>query len=118
SMDFSSMPSLGSLGGGPQTVNVRIESEPPGAEAKSPTGAACRTPCSLALSESGTSTVSFSLEGYQPQAVPVTITAIPTTWDNAEAGAGAGASHAIDPNPVVAVLDPVPPPPPQRRRSA
>ncbi len=105
---------MSSLGGGPQTVNVRIESEPQGAEAKGPTGAGCRTPCTLALPANGTTTVSFALQGYLPQAVPVTVRVMRETWDNAESGA-AGEQITIDPSPVVALLEPAPPPPPKRR---
>ncbi|HWM48978.1 MAG TPA: hypothetical protein VNR11_18915 [Xanthobacteraceae bacterium] len=107
---------LGSFGGGRQTVNVRVESEPQGAEAKGPTGNGCRTPCTLAVPANSTTTVSFTLQGFQPQAVPVTVNVMRETWDNAESGA-AGEQVAIDPNPVVAILEPVPPPPPPRRRA-
>jgi hypothetical protein len=97
----------------PQTVNVRIESQPSGAEARGPAGN-CRTPCTLALPTTGTSSVNFALQGYQTQSVPVTVRPIRESFDMSETGS-LGEQYAIDPNPVVAVLDPVPPPPPPRR---
>jgi hypothetical protein len=45
---------------------VRFESEPPGAEAKASSGQSCRTPCALALPINAPLTVTFTLNGYQP----------------------------------------------------
>ncbi len=104
---------LGLGGGAPQTVNVRVESQPAGAEARGPSGN-CRTPCSLAIPATGTSTVNFSLQGYQAQSVPVVVRQLRESFDMSEAGT-IGEQVSIDPNPVFAVLDPVPPPPPPRR---
>lgn len=97
----------------PAPIDVRMESEPAGAEAKAPSGAVCRTPCTLPLPDTGTTVVSFDLQGYQPQSVPVTITP-------PEGGfAGMGASEPrIDPNPVFATLELTPPPPPPRKKKA
>jgi hypothetical protein len=111
-----SMPSMdlgGALKGSPQTINVRVESQPQGAEAKGSAGGACRTPCTLALPANGTSTVSFTLQGYLPASVPVSVRTIRETWDNAESGS-VGEQVTIDPNPVFAALEPTPPPPPKR----
>jgi hypothetical protein len=96
----------------PQTVNVRVESQPQGAEARGPVGG-CRTPCALAL-PTGTSSVNFALQGFQSQSVPVSVRPVRETFDLSEAGT-TGEQVAIDPNPVVAILDPLPPPPPPRR---
>jgi len=90
----------------PVTANVRMESEPAGAEARAPSGASCRTPCMLALPATGPTTISFSLQGYQPQSAAVTI-------NPPEGGfAGMGASEpVVEPNPVSATLEFIPPPP-------
>ena len=79
--------------------NVRFESEPPGAEAKTSTGQTCRTPCALALPVSGPMTVTFTLNGYQPE----TETVEPVVM--------AGSPTQLRPNPVVVELTPAPPPP-------
>jgi hypothetical protein len=50
---------------------LRVESEPQGAEARSSTGQTCRTPCTLNVAASGDFSVSFALNGYLPQTVPV-----------------------------------------------
>lgn len=110
-----SMPSMDfGMKSTPATVNVRVESQPQGAEARGSGGGACRTPCTLALPANGTSTVSFTLQNHLPAQVPVTVRTVRETWDNAESGAS-GEQVTIDPNPVFAILDPAPPPPPPKR---
>jgi hypothetical protein len=104
---------LGLGGGTPQTVNVRVESQPAGAEARGPSGN-CRTPCTLAIPANGTSSVNFALQGYQAQSVPVSVRQQRESFEMSETGT-IGEQVSIDPNPVFAVLDPVPPPPPPRR---
>jgi len=111
-----SMPSMdmgSAFKSAPATVNVRVESQPQGAEARGSGGGACRTPCTLALPANGTSTVSFTLQNFLPTQVPVTVRSVRETWDNAESGA-VGEQVSIDPNPVFAALEPAPPPPPKR----
>jgi len=79
--------------------SVRFESEPPGAEAKVSNGQTCRTPCALALPAETPLTVTFTLNGYQPESEniePISITGSPTQ---------------LRPNPVVVELTPAPPPP-------
>ena len=48
-----------------------MESEPPGAEAKTSQGQTCRTPCELVVQTGGEFSVTLALAGYQPQTVPV-----------------------------------------------
>ena len=77
---------------------VRFESEPPGAEAKTSTGQSCRTPCALALPVNSPMTVTFTLNGYQPESEsiePIAVTGNPTQ---------------LQPNPVLVKLTPAPPP--------
>jgi hypothetical protein len=107
-----SMPSMDIFKSAPVTTEVRVDSEPAGAEARSPAGVACRTPCTLALPASGTTVVSFSLQGYQPNSIPVTIGASETSGGLSE---GANTLR-IDPNPVFATLEPAAPPPPPPRK--
>jgi hypothetical protein len=90
----------------PPTVNVRMESEPAGAEARATAGENCRTPCSLALPATGPTTISFSLPGYQPQTAPVTV----SPPEGGFVGIGASEPRA-EPNPVFATLELIPPPP-------
>ena len=94
----------------PISASVRVESEPAGAEAKAPTGPGCRTPCTLALPANGTTVVSFSLQGYLPHSIPVTITTAREGGDLPESGAAD--SVRVDPSPVFAALEIAPPPPP------
>jgi hypothetical protein len=78
---------------------VRFESEPPGAEAKAANGQSCRTPCALALPVNASMTVTFTLNGYQPESEtiePVSATGSPTQFR---------------PNPVTVELTPAPPHP-------
>ena len=112
-MPDMSMPSVsdwGMKGGsfGAQQVTVTVETDPPGADAKASTGAACRTPCALALQASGDFTVSVSLAGYLPKSVPVKV--IPPE-DPRFTGEGAVQGARTDPNPVFVELEKAPPPP-------
>ncbi len=113
-----SVPSLdmAAFKGSPAGVGVRVESQPEGAEARLPNGQGCRTPCTLAVPAAGTTSVSFALQGYLPQSVPVTVTAGKDTWDNSEAGVPD--TPRIEPNPVFAALELAPPPPPPPRKKS
>lgn len=97
---------LDALKPAPIMDTVRFESEPPGAEAKTSTGQTCRTPCALALPVNSPLTVTFTLNGYQPESEtiePITIT---------------GSPPGLRPNPVVVELTPAPPPPKQVKKPA
>lgn len=92
---------------GPTMETVRFESEPPGADAKLSNGQTCRTPCALAVPASGPYTVTFTLNGYEPETEKieqVTITPDKTLDD-------ATSPPQLQPNPVVVELTPAPPPP-------
>jgi hypothetical protein len=54
-------------------VTLRLESQPPGADATVSGGGTCKTPCSLPVSSFGEVSVSYSLEGYEPQEAAVAI---------------------------------------------
>lgn len=89
---------LDALKPAPLLDNVQFESEPPGAEAKASNGQTCRTPCALALPTSGPLTVTFTLNGYQPES------------ENLEVVQNTGSPPALRPNPVSVELTPAPPP--------
>src|SRR5262249_60738517 len=55
----------------PQAETLAIESEPPGAEAKTSLGQNCRTPCQLRVQPGSEFSVTLTLSGYQPQTVSV-----------------------------------------------
>ena len=89
----------------PPTVQVQLESAPPGADAKTSSGPGCTTPCSVAVpaADSGFS-VAFTKNKFQPVTIPVQVVNIPGDFSTP-------ASTNIDPNPVVAELRPAGPPP-------
>lgn len=93
----------------PPTETLQLESEPPGAEAKTSMGPSCRTPCTLPVATTSEFSVTFTLAGYQPQTVPVTVKK-PVGLADPEA-----VGPLLAPNPVYAELAAVPPP---ARRSA
>jgi hypothetical protein len=100
-----SMPSMDMFRSGPATEVLRIESEPPGADARTAEGQSCRTPCELTVPATGEVAISFALQGYTPQTI------------NVRAEAPAAASYAegapptrMQPNPVYAELTPAVPP--------
>jgi hypothetical protein len=89
----------------PPTVQVQLESAPPGADARTSLGPGCKTPCSVAVPapDNGFS-VSYTLNKFQPATVPVQIIRVPGDLTTP-------ASTNIDPNPVFAELQPAGPPP-------
>jgi hypothetical protein len=87
----ATMPSLSLdfMKSAPQTETLAIESEPPGAEAKTSLGQSCRTPCQLPVQPGSEFSVTVALSGYQPQTVSV----------GPEADGASGAPR-LAPNPV------------------
>ena len=90
---------LDALKPAPIMDTVRFESEPPGAEAKTSNGQTCRTPCALALPVNSPLTVTFTLNGYQPES------------ESLEPISASGDPTQLRPNPVLVQLTPAPPPP-------
>jgi hypothetical protein len=103
----------------PTTVQVQLESTPPGADARTSIGPGCKTPCAVTITppEAGF-TVSYTIAGREPASVPVQVVR--------EAGGTFSAdTFKISPNPVFAELRPAGPPPkaakpmrPKRRKPA
>ena len=108
-----SMPSMPSFSlGSPAPTTIQFESEPAGAEARTSTGQACRTPCSLAVAASEF-TVAFTLQGFQPQTVPVRIAA---STEPIDPNTGMAPAPRMVPNPVYVELVAAPPQPAARKR--
>jgi hypothetical protein len=85
----------------PPTIQVQLESNPPGADAKTSVGPGCKTPCSVSIpAPDGSFSVSYALNKYQPANVAV----------NVVKNSGDGTT-TTDPNPVFAELQPAGPPP-------
>lgn len=100
------MPSF-DLGSRGADVSLTIESDPPGAEARTSIGPGCRTPCMIPVSAASDFTVTYSLPGYLPQTVGVRLRERSTF----EFG-----PTEVTPNPVIAQLEPAPPPPRVKKR--
>jgi hypothetical protein len=92
----ATMPSLDFARSAPQAESLAIESDPPGAEAKSTLGESCRTPCQLSVQPGSEFSVTLALTGYQPQTVSVRPEA-----------QGASAAPRLAPNPVKVSLQAV-----------
>ncbi|MDO8398488.1 MAG: hypothetical protein Q7T45_11780 [Bradyrhizobium sp.] len=110
----SSLPSSFSMDAfksAPPTVQVQLDSIPSGADAKTSVGPGCKTPCSVAVpAVDGGFTVTYTLNKFLPATVPVQVINLPGDFSTP-------ASTTIDPNPVVAELQPAgPPPKPVRKR--
>src|SRR5882757_2916904 len=101
---FSSF-SLDSFKPTPPPVRVQLESVPSGADARTSLGPGCRTPCSIEVPapDSGFS-VTYTLNRFLPATVPVQVVRNPGDF-------ATPASTLVDPNPVVAELQPAGPPP-------
>lgn len=94
-----------------RSVDLQLESEPAGADAKTSLGPSCRTPCALPISPGPNFTVTFTLDGYQPQTVSVEVirpNARPD-WDG-----NSRADPELAPNPARAELLAIPPPEPPK----
>jgi hypothetical protein len=62
----SYLPSIsGFFQSSPKTEQLRIESDPEGAEAKSSEGATCQTPCELSVPSGSDFSITMSMVGYQ-----------------------------------------------------
>src|SRR6202043_4077719 len=107
-----SLPSFDFFKSGPSTEVLRIESEPPGADARTNQGQTCRTPCELTVPTDSELAVTVQMAGFQPQTLPVRADA-------------RGGDSRLQPNPVYVELQPAapvkpakPPPAPKKKTSA
>lgn len=102
--------SLDTFKSAPPTVQLQLDSVPTGAEARTSLGPTCKTPCSVAVTppDSGFS-VTYTLNKFQPATIPVQVIRTPGDLTTP-------ASTTIDPNPVVAELQPAGPPPKAARK--
>ena len=89
----------------PTTIQVQLESTPPGADARTSLGPGCKTPCSVSVLPPETGfTVNYTLQGMQPTSVPVRVT-------KESGGMFSSDTFKVAPNPVFAELQPAAPPP-------
>ncbi len=96
--------SLDAFKPGPPTVQIQLDSTPQGADALTSVGPGCKTPCSVAVKvpEAGFS-VTYTMNRFQAVTIPVQLVQ--------------GDPATVNPNPVVAELQPAgPPPKPVRKR--
>jgi len=110
-------PSFSFLSSG-TNVSLTIESDPPGADARTSLGTACRTPCMIPVPADQSFTVSYSLNGYVPQTIPVGPRGVEGGGVDVAGAPSDGYSSAmpeLTPNPVYAQLQPAPPPAPSRK---
>jgi hypothetical protein len=93
----------------PPTLQIQIDSTPPGAEAHTSLGPGCKTPCSVTVPVQDASfSVSYTLPKHQPTTVPVNVVRNPGDFSTP-------ATITTDPNPVFAQLLPATPPKPVRK---
>ncbi len=94
----------------PPTAQVRLESNPPGADATTSLGQGCKTPCSVSVpAPDAPFTVAFALPRHQPTSVPVNLIKNPGDFTTP-------ASVTTDPNPVFAELQPAVPAKPVKKK--
>jgi hypothetical protein len=94
----------------PPTVQVQLDSQPQGADARTSVGPGCKTPCSVTVPvpENGFS-VTYTLNKFLPATIPVTVVKTPGDFTTPS-------TTNVDPNPVVAQLQPAGPPPKVKKR--
>lgn len=101
--------SLDAFRAAPPSVQVQLESTPPGADATTSLGPGCKTPCSVSLPAPDAGfTVTFAMPKFQPATVQVQVIRNPGDFDTP-------ASTTIEPSPVFAELKPAAPPPKTRK---
>jgi hypothetical protein len=89
----------------PPLMTVQLESQPPGADARTSVGPSCKTPCSVQVNAPDTGfTVTFTLPRFEPATIQVAVLRTPGDLTTS-------ASTVTDPNPVFAELRPAGPPP-------
>jgi hypothetical protein len=102
-----------------RTECLTIESDPPGADARTSLGPSCRTPCMIPVPADRSFTVSYSLNGYLPQAIQVGPRTVGDVAYDVAGGTpeiyGNVQQAELTPNPVYAQLQPAPPPVPTRK---
>ena len=99
---------------GGHIAELRVASEPPGAEARVSGGQSCRTPCAMTVVTRGDFSVTFTLPGFLPQSVPVSVR-LPS---DPRADPDAAVSVQFVPNPVEVALEPAPPPVADKKKPA
>src|ERR1700753_2440386 len=93
----------------PPTVQVQLDSTPPGADARTSLGQGCKTPCSVSMTPpEGGFSVTYTKDKFQPATVPVQVVHVDGDFTTA-------AKTNIEPNPVVAELQAEAPPKPARK---
>jgi len=83
---------------------LQVQSAPPGAVATASVGPSCQTPCALDLPAWGDFTLTFTLDGFVPQIVPIKYQRPEALIDQ---------TAGFIPNPVTVALEPLPSPPPE-----
>ena len=101
--------SFDSFKSAPPLLKIALESAPPGADATTSLGPACKTPCSIDVPapDAGFS-VTFAMPRFQPVTVPVQVIRNPGDYTSPP-------TTIIDPSPVFAELQPASPPPKARK---
>jgi len=94
----------------PPTVQLQLQSTPPGADARTSLGPGCKTPCTVSITvpDNGFS-VTYSMIKFQTATIPVQVIRNPGDFTTAS-------TTTLDPNPVVAELQPLGPPPRPERK--
>ena len=94
----------------PTTTLMLIESNPAGATAKTSLGQSCKTPCTMLIGAGNDFTVTFTLDGYVPQTLPVHASMSKGGWTEAP-------SPVLDPGSLFPTLEPLKPPATGARRA-
>ncbi len=102
--------SIGSTFSRNTDVSLTIESDPPGADARTSVGPGCRTPCMIPVPGDREFTVTYTLNGFLPMTVSVRPSEAPRS------DFGSPSTVELTPNPVYAQLERAPPPAPIKRQ--
>lgn len=104
-----SVPGLDAFRPTPPSMTLQLESLPPGAEARTSLGPSCRTPCAVSIPRTDNFTVTYTLDRYLPQTVPVRLVE-PQILPSGDDGVAGVQEATFDPSPVYVELQAAPPP--------
>src|SRR5262249_46585996 len=87
----------------PPSIQVQLESTPPGADAKTSVGPGCKTPCSVSVpAPDSRFSLPYKMDNFDPQTVQLKVTPNPGDFTSP-------ATTLTDPSRVFAELQPAPP---------
>lgn len=104
-----SLPGFDGMRSAPAAATLQLESNPPGAEARTSVGPVCKTPCAVTVPADGPFTVTYTLPRYQPQTISIQLVQRPGKPDPQDPDILGPSVVELEPNPAIVQLEPAGP---------